>query len=301
VHHGEPQSPGMRTALVVLLLAATGLLAVDLRSSSASPDAAAASPRRLEQVPAKPLTVRVAFFRAGRLVRVERVVPAGTPPERYALRELFEGPTRAERRSGIRTAIPLTARVRSSRSDDEVWRVNVSRSTFAVGTAETRRRRLWQLEATLAPLGDESSVIVATEGRFVTVQRLGVQPGPWTAETGEKDYLYSVRGTQVRLWQLGYLARSSVTGTLDYLTEQALLAFQGWEQLGRTATVTGETQRALFKADRPEPAYRASGRHVEISRDRGVLLLVDDGTVVRAIHTSTGSLGRCPSSSAVTR
>jgi peptidoglycan hydrolase-like protein with peptidoglycan-binding domain len=284
----------MRTALVVFVLAATGLLALDLRPSAGPPDAAAAPPRKLAQAPERPATVRVAFFRDGRLVRVQRVVPAGMSSDRFALRELFEGPTREERRSGIGTAIPKAARVRSLRGDDEIWRLNVSRSTFAVGTAETKRRRLWQLEATLAPLGDQGSVLVATEGRFVTVQRLGLQPGPWTAETGEKDYLYSVRGAQLRLLQLGYLARPSVTGTVDYLTEQALLAFQGWERLERTGTFTGETQRALFTAETPKPAYRFHGRHVEIFRDLGVLLLVDDGNVVRAIHTSTGSFGRTP-------
>ena len=55
----------------------------------------------------------------------------------------------------------------------------------------------------------------------------------------------SCEGVQRRLWTLGYLERSDVTGTLDYLTEQALLAFQGWEDLDRTGTVTGQTQVAL--------------------------------------------------------
>jgi lipoprotein-anchoring transpeptidase ErfK/SrfK len=281
----------MRSALVVLLLAAAGLLATDLRSSAEPSRAEAALPRRLAEVRAAPDTVRVPFLRDGRLVRAERVVPSGVTPERYALRELFQGPTRAERRNGLRTAIPDGARVRSLEADAGVWRVSVSRSTFVSGTRETKRRRLWQIAATLAPLGSEEYLSLATEGRFVTTQRIGVQPGTWSSVLGEKDYLYSVRGVQVRLWQLGYLDRASVTGSVDYLTEQALQAFQGWERLGRTGTVTGETQLALFTAERPRAAQRDQGRHVEIDRDRGVLLTVEDGQVVRAVHTSTGAGG----------
>ena len=103
-----------------------------------------------------------------------------------------------------------------------------------------------------------------------------------------------MRGVQLRLAALGYLDRSDVGAADDYLTEQALLAFQGWEDLDRTGTVTGQTQLALFTASRPRPAARRPGRRVEISRDRGVLLMVEDGEVVRAVHTSTGAGGITP-------
>ena len=137
-------------------------------------------------------------------------------------------------------------------------------------------------------------VAVASEGRFLTTARLGVRPGTWRAETGEKDYAYVVRGLQLRLSALGYLDSSDATGSTDYLTEQALLAFQGWEDLDRTGTVTGQTQVAVFTASRPRPAARRPGKRIEISRDRGVLLMVEDGEVVRAVHTSTGSFDRTP-------
>jgi len=85
-----------------------------------------------------------------------------------------------------------------------------------------------------------------------------------------------------------------VTGTLDYETSQALTAFQAWEQLGRTGTVTGETQLALERAARPKPTTHRSGRRIEIHRDLGVLLMLDGNEVVRAVHVSTGSFGRTP-------
>jgi hypothetical protein len=127
-----------------------------------------------------------------------------------------------------------------------------------------------------------------------TMQRLGVRPGAWRGERGENDYLYARRGIELRLAALGYLDASDVGAADDYLTDQALLAFQGWEKLDRTGTVTGQTQLALFRAVRPKPAARRTGRRIEIYRDLGVLLMVDDGDVVRAVHTSTGVGGITP-------
>ena len=275
----------MRVLLVVLVFAFAGLLAVDLQSSSA-PRAAVATRALAIQRPA-PMTVEVAFVKTGWIVRVERVVPKGMTPQETALRELTQGPTKAERRRGIRTALSNTARLRSLRRSRDTWFASFSRSTFGAGSATTKRTRLWQIAATLAPLGEQEFVAVASEGRFLTTARLGVRPGTWWAETGEKHYAYVVRGIQLRLSALGYLDRSDATGSTNYLTEQALLAFQGWEDLDRTSTVTGQTQVALFTASRPKPAARRPGKRIEISRDHGVLLMVEDGEVVRAVHTST--------------
>jgi len=222
------------------------------------------------------------------------VVPKGTTPQEYALRELTQGPTKLERRRGIRTALPEAARVRSLRATPDAWFASFSRSTSGAGTAATKRARLWQIAATLAPLGEQQEVAVAAEGRYLTTTRLGVRPGQWHSETGEKNYGYAVRGVQLRLAALGYLDPADVTGSDDYLTDQALLAFQGWEDLDRTGTVTGQTQVALFTATRPKPAARRPGKRLEIYRDRGVLLMVESGEVVRAVHTSTGSFGRTP-------
>ena len=283
----------MRVLLVVLVLAFAGLLAVDLQPSASS-RAAIAVPTLAKAPKPAPRTVDVAFVRNGWVVRVQRVVPRGAAAAEYALRELTQGPTTAERRKGIRTALPEGARLRSLRSNVEAWFASFSRSTLGAGSAETKRMRLWQIAATLAPHGEKELAVVATEGRFVTTLRLGVRPGAWRAETGENDYLYVTRGVQLRLAALGYLDPRDVTGSDDYLTEQALLAFQGWEDLDRTGTVTGQTQVALFRAAEPRPAARRPGKRVEIYRDLGVLLMVEDGDVVRVVHTSTGAGGVTP-------
>jgi lipoprotein-anchoring transpeptidase ErfK/SrfK len=280
----------MRVLLVVLVLAFAGLLAVDLEPAATS-RAAVSQPTRVAAPRPAPKTVEVAFVRNGWIVRVERIVPRGSRPVEVALRELTQGPTRAERRKGIRTAIPERARLRSLRSDAETWFASFSRSTLGAGSGETRRMRLWQIAATLAPHGDKGAAAIATEGRLVTMLRLGLRPGAWQAEVGEKSYLYSRRGVELRLASLGYLDRSDVGAEDDYLTDQALLAFQGWEELARTGTVTGETQLALFGAVRPRPAARRPGRRLEIYRDLGVLLMVEDGEVVRTVHASTGAPG----------
>ena len=285
-------SPIMRISFVVLVFAFAGLLAVDLQSSSA-PHAAVAMQARVVRK-AAPRTVEVAFVKNGWIVRIERTVPRGATPPETALRELLRGPTKLERRKGLRTALPETARLRSLRGSPDTWFGSFSRSTFGGGSAETKRTRLWQVAATLASVGDKTALVVASEGRYLTTVRLGVRPGTWRAETGEKKYPYVVRGVQLRLSALGYLDRADAIGSTNYLTEQALLAFQGWEGLDRTGTVTGQTQVALFTAARPKPMSRRPGKHIEISRDRGVLLMVEDGEVVRAVHTSTGSLGRTP-------
>ena len=241
-----------------------------------------------------PNTVEVAFVRDGRLVRVERVVPKGVAPELHALRELTQGPTRAERAKGIRTAMRPGVRLRSARAEGELWLASFSRPLFGLGTASTVRMRLSQIAATLTWLGGKEYAAIATEGRLVTTLRLGLRPGAWRPERGENGYFYDVRGLQLRLFLLGFLDRSAVTGTLDSETSQAMLAFQGWEGLGRTGTVTGQTQVELLRATRPVPARRVHGTRIEIYTDRGVLLLVEGREVLRAVHTSTGAFGATP-------
>jgi hypothetical protein len=268
------------------MTARISLTAVVLAVLSAVPVAAGGSP-------ASP-TVSVAFLRHGHVVRVERVVPAGLAPEVLALRELVQGPTRQERRTGLRSALRPGVHLQSVRLEDDVWLARFSRELLSPASPLTMTRRFAQIEATLRPLGPARYAAIGTEGRLVTTLRLGVWPALWRPVVGEKGYAYSVRGAQLRLETLGYLDRASVTGSLDYVTEQALLAFQGWQGLTRTGTLTGGTQLALFRAARPEPTTHRVGKRVEIHRDLGVLLLIDGNEVERAVHTSTGSFGRTP-------
>src|SRR5918999_2429381 len=144
--------------------------------------------------PAAPKTVHVAFVRDGKLVRVERIVPRGARPEMHALRELVQGPTRAERARGIRSAIREGVRPRSIRSRDGTWLVSFSPRLFSPATPKTKRMRLAQIGATLNRLGGpQQYAAVSAEGRLATMLRLGVHPGTWREREGEKGYVYNVR------------------------------------------------------------------------------------------------------------
>lgn len=273
---GEVVRPGMVPRLAILILVS---VAFGVASESAAP---------------LPRTVEVVFVRDTRLVRVERTVPVGVPPARFALRELLRGPSPTERALGLRTAIGEGSRLRALRSRDGSWAVSLSRSFFEQATSATIETRLRQLTATLAPLAEHRYVAVAAEGRLATTIRVGAPPAPWRPRSGEQAYRYTVRGLQLRLWTLGYLDRTAVTGRLDDETAHALLAFQGWEGLVRTGTVTGQTQLALLDARRPVPSTRADRLRIEIHRDRGILLVARGREVIRAVHTSTGAFGRTP-------
>jgi hypothetical protein len=288
----------LRTLLLCFAVAALAATASAVNRPEAETAGAARPTKQAVRtvVRAKP-TVEIAFVRNGRLVRVERTVPRGIPHARHALRELLQGPTKLERHEGLRSAFRPGARLRSLRIVGDTWLVRVSRSALGSATARTIETRLLQISATLSRLGPQDWAAIAAEGRLATVLRIGMRPGEWAAVSGEKDYPYTVRGIQLQLWRLGYLDRASVTGSADYLTEQALLAFQGWNDLSRTGTVTGETQLALFQAATPRPTTHRPGRRVEIHRDRGVLLMIEGNEVRRAIHTSTGAGGITPTGS----
>jgi peptidoglycan hydrolase-like protein with peptidoglycan-binding domain len=292
----------MRALLVTLVLASAGTLAVDLEPAAAPPPAPAswesAGQRALASARphAAPRAVEVAFVRNGRLVRVERTLPRGAQPALHALRELAQGPTRPERATGLRSALRPGLRPRFVYAAGELFLVRVAGSLTVPAAPRTMGMRMAQISATLAWLGTgRTFAALSADGRLVTTLRLGVLPGAQQLAEGEQGYDYSVRGLQLRLSTIGFLHPSDVTGALDYRTSQALIAFQGWEGLARTGTVTGQTQLALFRARVPRPGTRAPGRRIEIHRDLGVLLVIERNEVVRAIHTSTGVGGITPS------
>ncbi len=94
---------------------------------------------------------------------------------------------------------------------------------------------------------------------------------------------------QTKLAQLGYLPEDAVTGKWDYRSQQAVLAFQSWENLERDGIVGEMTRERLDAAGRPLAFNRTgTGKKVEIHRGQSVVLLIEAGRVVRVVHTSTG-------------
>ncbi|HSL63627.1 MAG TPA: L,D-transpeptidase family protein [Gaiellaceae bacterium] len=101
----------------------------------------------------------------------------------------------------------------------------------------------------------------------------------------------SVRALERRLRELRYaLPRVDAAYALD--TVQAVLAFQAVERLPRTGRVDPRTWRRLAAARTPMP--RSGGTHIEVSKGRQYLLMVEDGRVETIVHVSTGATGNTP-------
>ncbi len=101
----------------------------------------------------------------------------------------------------------------------------------------------------------------------------------------------STRKLQQRLAELQYLPRSAVDGKEGYRTQQAVIAFQAWEGLGRDGVVGPLTTAALAKAKPPKPHAGGPDRRIEVYREKGVALLIAHGKAKRAIHVSAGAPG----------
>ncbi|MCC6223666.1 MAG: murein L,D-transpeptidase [Thermoleophilia bacterium] len=106
---------------------------------------------------------------------------------------------------------------------------------------------------------------------------------------------YGSRGADVRrlqqeLVRLRYLPSGTANGVFGERTWHAVVAFQGWQRLGRTGVVDRRTWAALGRAGVPRP-WGGLRRGVEVDVARQVLLLVRDGVAARAIHISSAAPG----------
>ena len=70
-----------------------------------------------------------------------------------------------------------------------------------------------------------------------------------------------------------------------------MVAFQKWVDLPRDGDAGPLTLAALAKAERPRPITTGGGPRVEVLLDRQLALVIKDGTVLRAIHVSSGKPG----------
>jgi lipoprotein-anchoring transpeptidase ErfK/SrfK len=214
---------------------------------------------------AQAATKRIYFTKGEQLASVERDLPAGLEP---ALRALLAGPP-----AGYGTTIP-----RSTRATVEGTSIDFTPDL-------TGRAALAQVVYTAASDEDE----VTVDGKAYTRQDFAPEPYEEPRSPARKvPAPADPRAVQTKLATLGYLPADAITGKFDYRTMQAVLAFQAWTGLQRDGVVGPVTSSKLQSAGRPYPRDTTKGRHVEIHRAQGVVLLVDNGRVVRAIHTSTG-------------
>jgi lipoprotein-anchoring transpeptidase ErfK/SrfK len=239
-------------------------------------------------------TVKVFLTSGSRVEAVARVLPPGQrgAARAFAVRSLLAGPTRTERRVGLRTLIPPDTRLRGISVRRGVATVTLSRRFALGGRAPARVVRVGQVVYTLRQFPAVRRVrVVLGDGRpfpqGAALRLLHRRGLPATGGPRGND----VTSIQRRLVELRYLPPEAVTGQVDYRTGQALLAFQAWEGLARDGVAGARTIARLRRAGPPSPETTAPGRRVEVYRSRGVTLLVDNGRVVRAVHSSSGRPG----------
>lgn len=234
--------------------------------------------------------VRVWFVAAGEPAPVLR---NGSTIE-SAARELLAGPTAAERRRGLTSAVPPSTPLRSLTVSHRLVTIDLG-GRFAAGRDEAALdTRVGQLVRTMRSIPGVRGVRLLIDGGVP----IGVFPGydlrrPVTAAL-EPAVDRPTRGLQQLLVDLGFMARSGLTGVVDTQTTTAVLGFQKWAGLGRDGALGPETVTALERATRPEPVQRAPGRRIEVQLRRQLALLIENNRVVRTVHVSTGAGGATP-------
>jgi peptidoglycan hydrolase-like protein with peptidoglycan-binding domain len=123
-------------------------------------------------------------------------------------------------------------------------------------------------------------VVTSTESFATTQQRVNRYAGA-ANRTEAKE-------AERRLSEMGYWT-GPVDGVIDSATRAALIAFQKIEGRKITGRLTRDELKAIRNAASPQ-ARETGYRHVEVDLDRQVLVLVnDEGAVVRILPVSTGS------------
>ncbi len=172
-----------------------------------------------------------------------------------------------------------SVRISIQKNGQTKQRITIARTTFNVAHSRSATVKLkagqytWVVTAT-----DLAGNVQKTKGHA----RLTLKAMP----------LPTMADVQRRLVQLKYLPSGAVTGKADYRTSQALMAFQAWNGLSRDGVAGVATRKKLATASAPTPRpENVSGHYVEVYRSLGVALCIDGGTLVRAVHCSTGRPG----------
>lgn len=101
----------------------------------------------------------------------------------------------------------------------------------------------------------------------------------------------SVRDVQQRLAALRFLPPSQVDGMLGPRTTHAITAFQQWHGLTPDGIAGPQTKARLVTAGVPAHRNIGPAKRIEIYRAKGVTLMVENGKVTRALHSSAGQRG----------
>lgn len=224
-----------------------------------------------------------------------------------ALEALLRGPTPLEHSQDVRTWIPRGTRLNSVRVQGGVAYVDLGRQFLSGTKIDSLRARLVEVVFTATQYPAARSMRLLIDGRQAVSMGQGIsvdrrltrvnvdrsQPSMMPPTTYVPDRTgpggTKVNGLQQKLVQLGYLPKGSVTGRYGPETTNAVLAFQGWEGLGRDGVAGPKTYARLATAKRPTP-LSGTGKRAEVRLGAQVLLLVNASSqVLRTIHISSGA------------
>lgn len=250
--------------------------------------------------------VKVFFVKGEQFAARARVAPPGKAAATVAMQGLLAGPTAAERAAGIDTTLPARTKLASLTVRAGTATVNLSRARTPSTAFDVSLRpaRAAQIVYTLTSIPTVKQVLIRVNGldRATFIGSKLAVKGPLDKHDLSKSITLPAqpqqvpkghapadpRGVQKRLVSLGYLPAEAVTGAWNARTSHAVVAFQAWQRLTRDGVVGPQTLAALENAARPRPASKLGGRRVEVYREKGVTLLVENGKVVRALHASSG-------------
>jgi lipoprotein-anchoring transpeptidase ErfK/SrfK len=250
--------------------------------------------------------VKVFFVKGEQFAARTRTVPPGTPAATAAMEALLAGPNAVERATGVDTTLPARTKLGSLSVRAGTATVNLSRARTASTAFDVSLRpaRAAQIVYTLTAIPTVKQVLIKVNGldRATFIGSKLALKGPLDKHDLSRPITLPARprqvpkghapadprGVQTRLVSLGYLPSAAVTGAWNARTSHAVVAFQAWQRLTRDGIVGPQTLAALENATRPTPASKLGGRRVEVYREKGVTLLVENGKVVRALHSSSG-------------
>jgi hypothetical protein len=228
-----------------------------------------------------------------------------------AIRALLQGPTAGEAKADVRTQVPAATRLRMTTVSGKVATIDLTRPYVEGTDRASLEARLVQLVWTATAVPGVTGIRLWIDGRAArslgqglsvdrTLTRANVDPPqpsllPPTTVVPDTSGPGSVGGVttkwvQQRLVALGYLPSNAVTGHLGPWTQSAVLAFQGWEKLGRDGVPGPKTVARLRLAKRPA-AGAGSGKRIEVHLSSQVALLEDGSRVLRVVKVSTGAPG----------
>jgi lipoprotein-anchoring transpeptidase ErfK/SrfK len=265
-----------------------------------------------DEEPAPVASVDLYFTSGEQFHKVTRELPAEGSQVETATEALLAGPTEAERTAKVpaQTTIPDGVELVDASLDDGLARVGLS-ERFLAGVPADSGRRTREQQATLdARIGQ----LTYTLNQFEGVRAVAIRAGDLTVARAERPADYAkpeqgpapfrarlqgkpkrgakvpgTREVQERLAKLRFLPRSAVDGVNGYRTQQAVIAFQAWNGLGRDGVVGPQTTAALATAHRPKPRASGPAYRIEVYRDKGVALLIEHDKTKRAIHVSSGA------------